>query len=161
MGFGIACRMSLSSHRCPTTITLPLFVPHAVARLHTSTIGEGQPPRRTPRSTNEELRCRPTSDATRNRVLQTDANGYRVSIEYGQLNQLKKTTQHPGGVALVAETTRFDANGNPEEALDAKGLKVTNTYDEINRLKDRTYAFDSREAVESQGLGRTRPRTRT
>ena len=86
-------------------------------------------------------------DANRNRVRQTDADGHVVAMEYDELNRLRKTVQDPadGGSAsplvLVSETTRLDANGNPEEVVDAKGQKTTSTFDELNRLKSQAHAF--------------------
>ena len=62
-------------------------------------------------------------------------------MEYDELNRLKKTTQDPGGLALVTETTRFDENGNPEVTVDPKGQTITITFDELNRLKSKAYAF--------------------
>ena len=46
-------------------------------------------------------------------------------MEYDELNRLKKTTQDPGGLDLVTETTRFDENGNPEVVVDPKGQTIT------------------------------------
>ena len=80
-------------------------------------------------------------DPNRNRTRQTDANGHVVTMEYDDLNRLKKTTQDPGGLNLVSETTAFDENGNPETFVDPNGQTTTNTYDELNRLKAKSYAF--------------------
>jgi RHS repeat-associated protein len=78
-------------------------------------------------------------DEARNRILQTDANGHVVAMEYDELNRLKKTTQDPGGLNLVSETVKFDENGNPEVFRDPNEQTVTSSYDELNRLKTKAF----------------------
>jgi RHS repeat-associated protein len=80
-------------------------------------------------------------DEARNRILQTDANGHVVAMEYDELNRLKKTTQDPGGLNLVTDTVQFDENGNPLVVRDPKRQTITSTFDELNRLKTKSYAF--------------------
>ena len=80
-------------------------------------------------------------DEARNRIRQTDANGHVVTMEYDDLSRLKKTTQDPGNLNLVTETTLFDENGNPKVIVDPKGQTITNTYDELNRLTKKVHAF--------------------
>ena len=62
-------------------------------------------------------------------------------MEYDELNRLTRTTQDPGGLALVSETVQFDENGNPLVVRDPKGQTITSTFDELNRLSSKSYAF--------------------